>query len=45
MEKLSLEREVSTAAAGVDLKNRFSPLDGIVFGYTAIIAMFTFIFQ
>ncbi len=45
MEKLSLEREVSTAAAGVDLKNRFSPLDGIVFGYTAIIAIFTIIFH
>ena len=36
---------MSTAAAGVDLKNRFSPLDGIVFGYTAIIAIFTIIFH
>ena len=45
MESFRWNAEVSTAAPGVDLKNRFSPLDGIVFGYTAIIAIFTFIFH
>ena len=45
MEKLSVECETSTAALGLDLTNRFTLLDGIVFSYTAIIAVFTVIFH